>query len=60
VIDNVTCGKVLSPERERVGVSPKLDGRKPNFVRNTQHNRMCATSGGRIHTDAVVTTHKGR
>ena len=39
VIDSVTCVKVLSPERGRVGVSPKSDGRKPNSVRNTQQNK---------------------
>lgn len=60
VIDSVTCVKLLSPERGRVRVSPKLDGRKTDYVRNTQHNKMFTTSGGGIHTDAAVTTHKGR
>ena len=36
-------------------VSLKSKGKSPNSVRDTQHNRTCASSSGAVHTDAIVT-----
>ncbi len=51
---------VLSMLRERVRVSYKSIGRIPNAARNTQNNRIYTVSDRLIHTDAAITTHKGR